>query len=711
MRKLLNANLFFVFLVPVVFLVVSILTLNDYGINWDSPKHFIRGQSYLHFILTGKRDFLDLPVYQIMKGEPDYVDFNVEGVTNSGIVKERSLEITNVRRSYFQSDFYTFDYFMTKHIHTHPEVNDLLLAATNYIFYQKMGVMGDIESYHFFIVLVTFALVAAVSFWTYRQFGSLASIVSSVSLVSYPLVFSELHFNVKDPILMSFFGLSILSFHHGVLRNKSIYILLSSVFAGFALGTKFNAFFLIPILGLWFLFVVFKRYREKGKRLKLIDLLGGWNVLIAFFIFPFISLFILYIFSPYLWIDPVGHFMEIVEYYKSIGTETLTPEMSRFLVRGWNTYPVFWIINTTPLPILFVFTVGICYSMFLLFREKSEMTFLILLWFFIPIVRVIWPGTNIYGGVRQIMEFIPAMAILSGVGANWLVTNTVKATSYKLRNILQIILLFVICYLLLLPIIKYHPNQNVYFNKLIGGLKGAKEKNMPSWGNTYGNVYLQGIEWLNDNVEKDAKLALPVNYISSIPRLKLRGDIDLDNHYFSGTNREGEYAMEMDYDWPLKSRYKYSYYDTFLDPVYEAKVDGVTLLKIWKNEIKHTKVKYLKNELILKPSSVKIEQQKLVINFTDRVYLTKLVLDYSTNNCEKKLGDAYISLSDDGKNFIREPNPLFDPESPESSPGMDEDTFVYMFAAKSARSIVLNTQNSHSCILKDYNVKVMGFPR
>src|SRR3989344_4332439 len=163
-----------VFLVPIAYFLVALYTLDDYGINWDSPKHFIRGESYLHFILTGRRDYLDIPATPALKGAPDYVDFNVGEATNSNAARKSSIKDSGGRRSYYQSDFYTFDIFMTKHVHTHPEVNDLLLAATNYIFYQKMGVMGDIESYHFFIVLVTFALVAAVSFWTYRQFGSLA---------------------------------------------------------------------------------------------------------------------------------------------------------------------------------------------------------------------------------------------------------------------------------------------------------------------------------------------------------------------------------------------------------------------------------------------------------------------------------------------------------------------------------------------------------
>lgn len=699
MKIPLIADLFLVLLIPIVFLAVSLLTLSDYGINWDSSIHFIRGQSYLRFILTGDRDFLDVPAYPQPKGAPDTVDFNVEGATNSGVVKKGPIENpTKLRRSYYQSDFYTFNYFMTNHVHTHPEVNDLLLAFSNYIFYQKLGILDDVESYHVFIVLVTFAIVAATSLWVYQHWGVFASVVATSSLALYPLVFAESHFNFKDPILMSFFGLSILAFQYGFSKSKSFYIILSAILVGFAVGTKFNALFLAPILGLWLLLVLTKNHKETRKKA---------HLLIPIIIFPFISLAVLYIFSPYLWADPIGNFMKIVKYYQDIGIGT-PEEQSAYLVGGWNTYPLLWIFYTTPLPILLLSAVGLFYSIFLFFRQKSDAAFLVLLMFSVPIVRVMWPGANIYGGVRQIMEFVPAMAILSGVGANYLVREI--GNRFGIKNIVFIIVITGVLVEEGYTLIKLHPNQNVYFNQLVGGLGGAREKQIPSWGNSFGNAYLQGIEWLNANAEPNARLALAVNYISSIPRLKLRSDIDLDNAHFSGTKREGEYAMELYFDWPLKSRYKYSYYETFLDPIYEVRVDGVPLLKIWKNNLEYTKAGFAR-EVVIKPQSVSILGESLRIDFEKQIFLTRLIVEHSSKGCQKQNDNGFVSVSMDGKEFTRDPNPLFDPESPYISVGMDEDTFDYPFAARPAISIIFNTGQSGSCILKDYEIKVWGLAK
>ena len=590
---------------------------------------------------------------------------------------------------------------MTKHMHTHPEVSNLLIAVTNSIFYQKLGLLDDMEAYHLFIILSTFALVMAVAFWTYSQFGLFISFIASSSLVLYPLVFAESHFNVKDPILMSFFGLAILLFWLGFSRKKASLIFCSAIFAGFALGTKFNTFFLPFILGPWAIFDMYLHYK---KRKNLLSLIGGPRILFSLISYPLIMFLILYIFSPYLWQDPIHHFMQIVNYYKEIGSGT-PAEQTRYLLFGFNTYPLVWIFYTTPVPILILSIVGIFYSIFSVFKKKGETALLILLWFLVPIIRVVWPGTNIYGGDRQIMEFIPAMAILSGMGAYCIVNLSNRlARGTKNLIILSIILSFM---LIVFELIKIHPNENVYFNQLAGGLSGAYEKRIPSWGNSYGNVYLQGILWLNKNVEANAKLALPINYTSSIPRIKLRADIDLDNHHFSGQNREGEYSMEMYYDWPLMSRYRYLYYDTFLDPVYEVIVDGVPLLKIWKNDLKHTKEGF-REEKIIQPTSIKVEEQKIIIDFPSRVFLTKLIISHSSYGCKSDLGEGFIAISEDGINYKRVPDPLIDLESPESTPGMNETTFVHMFAATSARSLIFNSKQDNSCILKDFQVKVMG---
>ena len=100
------------FCIPVAFFLVSFITLKDYGINWDEPFHFNRGQAYLRYFLTGKTNYLDIPAYPKLKGASDFMgregepDIYLNSKTSS-IPPDPSF-----RRSYFQSDVYNFEYFI-----------------------------------------------------------------------------------------------------------------------------------------------------------------------------------------------------------------------------------------------------------------------------------------------------------------------------------------------------------------------------------------------------------------------------------------------------------------------------------------------------------------------------------------------------------------------------------------------------------------------
>ncbi|PJC28101.1 hypothetical protein CO054_01980, partial [Candidatus Shapirobacteria bacterium CG_4_9_14_0_2_um_filter_39_11] len=425
------------------------------------------------------------------------------------------------------------------------------------------------------------------------------------------------------------------------------------------------------------------------------------SLVISLILYPFITALAFYILWPYLWGSPVNNFLTIVNYYKQIGLGT-PPELAGFVIDGWNTYPIIWIIYTTPLPILFLSILGMLASIFLVLFRKKHFVFLVLIWFLLPILRVSAPNFSIYGGVRQIMEFVPALAILSGVGAYVLI----EKLKYKKISILLITasLLFVFY-----EVIKVHPNQNVYFNQLVGGLSGAKTKAIPYWGNSYGNAYQQGIDWLNKNAEPNAKLGLPISTMGNIPRIKLRSDIDFSNSYWSGPDKKGEYEIELDFDWSPKTWYSFAYYDTYLNPVFVAEVDGVPLLKIWKNDIEHTKEGF-GSETVFPVRIASKDKDSIKIDIGREIYLTRLTVDHAKDGCAKQKS-GYIAISEDDETWAREPEPIDYPQVPPAAVGIDDDTFVFLFAAKKARYILLDTMMQNSCTLKSSHIKVMGLER
>ena len=693
-RQILISPHFLILIVPVLFLIIGIATIPDYGINWDSFVHFSRGQSYLNFFLTGKKNYNDFP--------PLVYSNCISG--NLGLLLP-SCPGGGFRRSYYQNDYYNYEFWVVNDS-GHPPVNDILAALSNYLFYQKLGILGDNVSHHLFILFTSFLLIIGIAYFVCQELGTFPAIVSSIVLASYPLFFSESHFNIKDPPEASFFGLAIMFFYLGVVKNKWKFILISSIAAGLALGTKLNIIFAAVIVVPWIVFYLINKFSPNFSITKVAQFLNDRRMLLlSFVVYLPISLGIVYIFWPYLWQDPARNTFNILGYYTQIGIGT-PAEMSKYILYGWNIYPAYWISVTTTLPVLVLSVVGIL--SFWLFARLRKMEFYLfaILWLFVSIVRVSWPNADIYGGVRQIMEYVPALAILSGVG-------TYTLLRFRFRKV-SLALIVVGLFFSIFEMVKIHPNENIYFNQLVGGLKGAQLKNIPYWGNTYGSVYLQGVKWINENSEIEAKIALPLGVMSNISRTMFRSDLHYSKPNWSGPNREGEYGIEMYFEWPMKYWYSFQYYDKYLEPVYVYSVDGVPILKVWKNDMEHTK-SIFKEEISYLPKFTSIDKNilgsALNIDLGKNVFITKLVVHHAKNGCQNgSLG--YIALSSDKKVWQQQIDPI---TSPQVAPNVDEkiigwnDTnFVYLFAGKNTRYIMLDPQIENSCLLKNFEVNVYG---
>lgn len=695
---------FFIFLPAIAFLIVAVLTIKDYGLNTDEPFHFNRGQDYFHFFLTGRKDFEDLKPYPRLGDDscktgysekctsPTFPD-DVGPFKNVNFTYEDAIKIKyksgqwGSTRSYFESDGLNFNE-VVKEENGHPPFGGTVASLFNFVFYQKLGILGDIESYHLAEIAISAVGIAAVSVFCYLNFGLFTAAVASSVIALSPLFFAEAHFNIKDPIECAFLGMTIILFYFGVVKRRWSLIVGSAVVTGLALETKFNALFLPFIVVPWLIFEIVNFVKKKEKINKNITLL-----IVSLVIYPFITLAVFYILWPYLWPNPLVNVQSTIGFYKTIGTGT-PGELSRFIFKKFDFFAPVWILLTTPLITLFLSAAGVLASAVEYLKTRKTVYILLSLWLIVPIARVVFPGSAIYGGVRQIMEFIFPLAIFAGLGAA------------KLLKRGRIFFFLIIVALLSYPIIKYHPNENVYFNEIAGGLSGAKQAHIPYWGNTYGNIYLQGVNWLNKNAEPDARLGLPIGTMANIPRLKLRSDIKFNNAYWSGTGRKGEYEMEQIYDYPQLAWYSYQYYDTYLNPVYEVKVDGVTLLKIWKNDLEHTK-KGFDEEALYPFKIITNKDGKVNLDLGKQVSLTRVEISHATSGCDQQKGGT-ISISLDGKSWFAEPEAIDYPQVPPDAVGWTNNNFVFLFPAKAARYISLNTQMKNSCYLKNPKITVWG---
>jgi len=615
-----------------IYLILGVLTLPRYGINWDTINHLPRGQAYLNYFLTGKKDYSNLPEWKWYWQKPENL------LINTDIPKE---EIP--RRSLYQNDATTFNWFLEYDGKGHPPLSDILSSSFNLVLFQKLGVINDIDSYRVYGVFLAAALVGLVFWWTSRVYGLFAGLVAALSLSLYPLFWSESHFNTEKDIPETvYWGFLLFSVWRGVVGKSWKWTLLSGVFFGLALGTKFNVLFIPFVILPWLFAVVGHNYLKKrfsvSKSAK-----KNIKIVIAALTAPLIGFGIFLASWPYLWSDPITKVDRVIGFYKGIGlTQNVDP---RFLGPfGTSTFPLQWILYTTPLVILGLGILGFFVGLSRIKREKDKTSLLLLLWLAVPMARVVWPGTTVYGGIRQIMEYIPPFAILAGLGGAWVFEKLNRKIS-KIFSFFIVILPFAF---LILNLARIHPNENVYFNSLIGGLSGAKERNFPFWGLSFGAPYREGAIWLNENAEEGANIVYAHELIPNIPRIWLRQDINLHNGNRSGYLQMGEYAITLTYQGTKDRSYYDGYLETFVNPVYKTDVDNVSILKIWKNERSSLKFD-LKEERV---KNVVLEEGNSGIAFDlgSEYKLSRLEINYKENNCQP-LESGVVKISRNGSDW------------------------------------------------------------
>ncbi|MFY9484251.1 MAG: phospholipid carrier-dependent glycosyltransferase [Patescibacteria group bacterium] len=686
--------------IPLIFFLTGLFTLGDYGLNWDESNHFTRGQAYLHYYLTGKKTYDDLP------GWAELAAANATVAKADPIYKQ-------YRYSRFMVPSAPAEVFFAQDA-GHPPLNGILAAAFNRIFYGKLGWLPDVESHHLFILLVSTGLVALVTWWAYRVMGFWPAVVSGLAIALHPMFLGESRFNIKDPVEATFFTLTLYLLWSAIMVRKPQEepkrLILAGVAFGLALATKFNALFILPIFGLWHALelAIDPDWRKAVMRAL------TWRVALGYVGFVAIGFGMVYIFWPYLWGNAFEHLGKVLAFYTHLGTgQHYNAEY--LLPGGFNYYPLLDVIYRTPLVTLALVVIGIVSTVAWFIRkgfaqkkvrDGTLATYVLwLLMLTLPIARVVAPGSSLYGATRQIMEHIPALALLAGVGTKIILD---VLSHYRIKQFLYIfIILLATSYLLLATnFVRLHPNENLMLNSLIGGLRGAYAKNYPSWANTVGNAYQQGIEWLNANAEPNSKLTLIYGLGSALPPGRLHLSIDFSSRFYSGSLQEGEYVMEM---WPLPDGYLAEYPQAFLEPVYTYQVDGVPILKIWKNDKEHQKGNWR-----VDPTPIVVEDRfvvgpDLLIDLKKEYPLDRLVLEYEpTPGCEKLKEFALHIAGEDGK-YVRKENI---PYVHINRPQLAEKPFPdYFFAGQPTRYIKISsiTKDQENCLFNPTSIKIWQF--
>lgn len=586
-----------------VFIIIGVATLSHYGMHEDSPFHFLRGQYYLERILGRSGKFalppLRSPVmfipgqrvsyYKPNASEELFAPLRAIPGQEEGSSLQKSLRglmtATGSRISLYKHNAWGANIWELMDNQGHPAVSDMLMAATNRVAFEFLGVLGDVEGYHIYSLIVVAVSLVFLYAFVADAFGSYAAVISAVSLAMYPLVFAESHFNIKDPVQMGYYTMAVVSFYFTITRRLSVdwfVLFVLSVFL--ALGTKWNILFAPLVLIPWAVTVWWKSPDLRGI---------GWSRMLLFgaagVVLPLIILVFAY---PFYWTQTVYKVLNTFSYYATLAVKDLRFQQPSPvpLPGGFDGRAILYILSMSP-PIMLVLAIlgglGIAARTF---RGKHKAGLLIALWFFVPLFRVMWQLSEVFGSIRHFMELLPAFAVFVGVGlagiVGW-ISRTPLGQKLK-RGILQGVFLFAYILANGIILVGLHPYEHVYFNRFIGGIEGAQRIGLLTWESLYDMPYRKIAEWMNINAEPNARLAHLDGTMFAISPIWFRDDIHIGS-FFSGFEGKGEYIASIIYPKP-PAVFPYNYLMSYVQPVYEVKVDGVVVAAVWKNDLKHTKI-------------------------------------------------------------------------------------------------------------------------
>lgn len=414
-----------------VFSLVA-LTASHYGLTWDEPNYFHASNLEIRWLVESGKNLLKGDIAMSLRDD--------------------------VIRSAWHWDPY--------HV-PHPPFSRILSGLAETIF---SPIVDKFTAYRLAPALF-FALLTAVMYsWMASLFDRATGFFAALSLVLIPNLFGFAHFAVTDMPLAVMWFLTLYCFWRG-LENWRWSLVLGVVW-GLALSTKFPALVIpIPLL-LWA-----HLYRRPFYANNLFSMI-------------FLSPLIMIASQPYLWHQTSRRILEFLYDGLSRGYRPETNFAIFFLnkIHATSTvpwyYPSFMTVVTVPETILLLSLTGAL----ALFWVKPRRQVMVLFLFNAVLILVmgLLPGAVLHDVNRLMLPVLPCLVGLAGSGffllVRYLKESCQKIPALQAIRYLPAKLVGIVYALALFPpgfdLYLYHPYELSYYNRLVGGLRGAYERGL-----------------------------------------------------------------------------------------------------------------------------------------------------------------------------------------------------------------------------------------
>lgn len=446
------------FFLSLIYLIIHLAVINDYGLSWD-----------FHYVLYEGLYHLGLPVPS--PNSPPPVPFTPPDP-----------------RLTLEDPF--------------GPVLTIIPAFFYNLLYARWHILPADASYNLPTIIFGSFGVGLLFMFIYESLGLGEALFSSVFLALLPIYFGYLHTDMKDIPNAFFFSLCLYLFWRLTKKGTIGRLIAATAAFGIAFNMKINSAFAPVVNFLWY---VLTYPRDIFKRAKIVI----WSY---FFLSPVAAILIWWPF----WRNPLGKLMELPYYFSHNTLNMPVFFLGNIYHSGVNIpwyYPYIYIFISTPLPILAAFIIGAMISIGNL--RKNKIYLLLILWFWVPIWRFFIPSVAAIDGIRHFLEIVYPISAIAGVGAVWIYEKirillrfprsfSLSPKSFY-RGSLGMpwlpALIFGLVFILPLVynIVHFHPYETSYFNIIAGGIRGANGRfDINFWGEPQKKVML----WLNRNAGK-----------------------------------------------------------------------------------------------------------------------------------------------------------------------------------------------------------------
>lgn len=313
------------------------------------------------------------------------------------------------------------------------------------------------------------------------------AVLGPIFLFLTPRLLGHIPANPKDvPFATSFFiSLSLI-----YLLRKTNNILVKVLILGLVFGITVS----LRTIGfsIFFIYLLFSLYRNFPYKL-FKNIKQFLNEILALLIIFIIANLVMVVSWPFLGANYLNIF-EVLNNSKNFpwyGNVLYFGEYIKAPQLPWH-YLFVWISISTPIPILIFFLLS-----FIKIKNlfKNELCFLFLSSFLINVIFYLVLKPVIYDGLRHFLFLVPLIVIISIIFMLELLKSLTKKSRFMVKFFVAIYFILVV-----FNMVKLHPYEYIYFNELVGGLRGAYQKFETDY---WGASFKEAVEWLKSNELKN----------------------------------------------------------------------------------------------------------------------------------------------------------------------------------------------------------------